>query len=101
MLYDIGTRPGERLPVGILEHLFKPPTAQSVKTVGKPNEAQGSKPGSRTSKRSQASLFGICEQIFHEIDFTFSVTLVSLGASTDSLGTDRSVVSKNILDLDI
>ena len=53
MLYDIGTRPGERLPVGILEPLYKPPTVQSEKPTSKPTVATGSKAGSRASQRSQ------------------------------------------------
>ncbi|WAR02323.1 hypothetical protein MAR_008881 [Mya arenaria] len=56
MLYDIGTLPGQRLPVGNIEPMFKPPTAQSVKpATNDQTKPSGSKPGTSESKKSQAS----------------------------------------------
>ena len=60
MLYDIGTKPGKRLPVGIIEPLYKPPTVlpseEKSKTAEKENRAE-SKPGSNGSNRNNVSLF--------------------------------------------
>lgn len=56
MLYDIGTNPGQRLPAGNIEPLYKPPTAQTAKTkttADGTKDASGSKPGTTDSKRSQ------------------------------------------------
>ncbi|KAL4223613.1 hypothetical protein ACF0H5_017082 [Mactra antiquata] len=56
MLYDIGTRPGQRMFGGNLEPLNKPPTAISEARKQTPKkEGAGSKPGTKGSKRSTTS----------------------------------------------
>ena len=52
MLFDIGTQPGKRLPVGNIEPLYKPATVQPQPAQGKSRSADkdqetGSKPGSQ------------------------------------------------------
>ena len=58
MLYDIGTKPGKSLPVGIIEPLYKPATVtppdEKPKSKGK-EEKNESKPGSKDSQRSNVS----------------------------------------------
>ena len=60
MLYDIGTKPGKNLPVGIIEPLYKPATVpppdEKPKSKGK-EEKNESKPGSKDSQRSNVSLW--------------------------------------------
>lgn len=57
MLYDIGTNPGQRLPVGNIEPLFKPTTSHTDKKSLVTETQGGSKPGTSDSKRSQVSLY--------------------------------------------
>ncbi|XP_053389676.1 uncharacterized protein LOC128552658 [Mercenaria mercenaria] len=59
MLYDIGTRPGQRIPAGNMEPLYKPPTAETSDKKMTPKSSNknepGSKPGTKGSKRSTTS----------------------------------------------
>ena len=63
MLYDIGTKPGKSLPVGIIEPLYKPATVpppdEKPKSKGK-EEKNDSKPGSKDSQRSNVSFWFLC-----------------------------------------
>jgi hypothetical protein len=52
MLYDIATQPGQRIPVGNMEPLNKPATAENIPAKAADKKEAGSKPGTKGSKRS-------------------------------------------------
>ncbi|KAH3891274.1 hypothetical protein DPMN_015367 [Dreissena polymorpha] len=64
MLYDIGTTPGRRLPVGNIEPLNKAPLVPETgkQTLKSGSNPSGSKPGTRESNKSQ--VYKIATSIF-------------------------------------